>query len=359
MTTPGHATRVLIVDDDDIALELLAHTLAAGGYEVETASSGDEAALKLAAGDAHIVITDWEMPGMSGVELCRHIRQRECDSYVYVILLTGRNSREEVVEGLSAGADDFVAKPFHPEELICRVHTGERVLSLETREVAIFALAKLAESRDTDTGKHLERVQNFSRILAQQLAANSTYRDQIDGEFVRLVYLTSPLHDIGKVGIPDAVLLKPGGLSDDEFEVMKTHVTIGASTLDAALARYPGTRFLRMARDIAESHHERWDGRGYPHGLSGTQIPLAARIVALADVYDALTSRRVYKGAFSHAIAKGIILKDTGTHFDPVVVRAFLSAEQEFVSVRERFSDGVQETEEKESHLLSSATGAN
>lgn len=352
MTFQGHATRVLIVDDDDIALELLAHTLASAGYEVETAASGEEAAQKLAAGDSHIVITDWEMPRMTGVELCRHIRQRESDSYVYVILLTGRNGREEVVEGLSAGADDFVAKPFHPEELICRVRTGERVLSLETREVAIFALAKLAESRDTDTGKHLERVQNFSRILAQQLAANSPYRDQIDGEFVRLVYLTSPLHDIGKVGIPDAVLLKPGGLSDDEFEVMKTHVTIGACTLNAALSRYPGTGFLRMARDIAESHHERWDGRGYPHGLSEEQIPLAARIVALADVYDALTSRRVYKGAFSHAIAKGIILKDTGTHFDPAVVRAFLSSEQEFIAVRERFCDDVSTADETRAPVI-------
>ncbi len=253
MSSQGHQTRVLIVDDDDIALELLSHTLASAGYAVETASDGEEAAQKLAAGDSRIVITDWEMPGMTGVELCRHIRQRESDSYVYLILLTSRNGREEVVEGLSAGADDFVAKPFHPEELICRVRTGERVLSLETREVAIFALAKLAESRDTDTGKHLERVQNFSRILAQQLATNSTYRDQIDGEFVRLVYLTSPLHDIGKVGVPDAVLLKPGGLSDDEFAVMKLHVTIGAATLNAALVRYPGTRFLRW-RATSPSH---------------------------------------------------------------------------------------------------------
>src|SRR5690606_32455336 len=150
---------------------------------------------------------------------------------------------------------------------------------------------KLAESRDTDTGRHLERVQRFSRVLAQQLATQPAYHDQIDAEFVRLIYLTSPLHDIGKVGIPDAVLLKPGRLSDEEFEVMKSHASIGAKTLDAALRRYPGTRFLRIARDIAAAHHEHWNGRGYPRGLQGEAIPLAARIVALADVYDALTSR--------------------------------------------------------------------
>ena len=344
--------RVLIADDDEIALELLSNTLKKAGYEVETATEGRSAAMQIASGAARIVITDWEMPGMTGVELCRYVRQRQSDGYVYLILLTGRNGRDEVVEGLSAGADDFVAKPFHPEELVCRVRTGERVLSLETREVAIFALAKLAESRDTDTGRHLERVQRFSRVLAQHLSTLPAYHDQIDPEFVRLVYLTSPLHDIGKVGIPDAVLLKPGSLSDEEFEVMKSHASIGAETLDAALKRYPGTRFLRIARDIAAAHHERWDGRGYPRGLVGEAIPLAARIVALADVYDALTSRRVYKDAFSHTIAKSIILKDTGTHFDPAIAKAFLNCEQEFISIRERFNDSVANGSPAEAELL-------
>lgn len=344
--------RVLIADDDEIALELLAHTLRTSGYEVETATDGREAAARIEAG-ASLVITDWDMPGMTGVELCRHVRERQSDGYVYLILLTGRNGRKEVVEGLSAGADDFVAKPFHPEELVCRVRAGERVLSLETREVAIFALAKLAESRDTDTGRHLERVQRYSRVLAQQLALDPAFRDQIDAEFVRLVYLTSPLHDIGKVGIPDSVLLKPGRLSDEEFDVMKTHAVIGADTLGAALKRYPNARFLRMAREIAAAHHERWDGRGYPNGLAGESIPLAARIVALADVYDAFTSRRIYKDAFSHAIARDIIVKDSGSHFDPGVVNAFREVERRFVAIRERFNDGAPEPEEEPAAFVS------
>ena len=329
--------RILIADDDEIAQELLAHTLRKSGYEVETVSDGEAAAERIAAGAARLVITDWEMPGLTGVEVCRRVRERQDDGYVYVILLTGRNSRDEVVKGLSAGADDFIAKPFHPEELVCRVRAGERVLSLETREVAIFALAKLAESRDNETGEHLERVQRYSRVLAQRLAEDPAYEGQIDADFIRLVYLTSPLHDIGKVGIPDAVLLKPGRLTPAEFDVMKTHTAIGAHTLDAALARYPQARFLRMARDIAAAHHERWDGRGYPRGLGGEAIPLAARIVAVADVYDALTSKRVYKDAFPHDVAREIIAKDAGSHFDAAVVRAFLDAEEEFVAIRRRF----------------------
>jgi putative two-component system response regulator len=260
---------------------------------------------------------------------------------VYVILLTSRGSTAERVRGLSAGADDFMTKPFEPQELLARMLAAERLLSLETRDVAIFAMAKLAESRDVETGAHLERVMNYSRVLAQQLPAMGRYVDEIDPEFVRLVYSTSPLHDIGKVGIPDGVLLKPGRLDDQEFEIMKTHAAIGARTLDAALRRFPGAKFLRMARDIAASHHERWDGNGYPAGLKGDEIPLCSRIVALADVYDALTSKRVYKNSFAHEVAKGIIVKDAGTHFDPAVVGAFLAAEAAFIAVREQYQESL------------------
>jgi putative two-component system response regulator len=259
--------------------------------------------------------------------------------YVYVILLTSHGTSAERIQGLHAGADDFMTKPFEPAELLARMQSAERLLSLETRDVAIFAMAKLAESRDVETGAHLERVMNYARILAQQLPIMGKYVDEIDPEFVRLVYSTSPLHDIGKVGIPDGVLLKPGRLDDREFEIMKTHTTLGAQTLEAALLRFPGAKFLRMARDIAASHHERWDGKGYPSGLAGESIPLCARIVALADVYDALTSKRVYKNAFAHEVAKSIIVKDSGTHFDPNVVEAFLAAEPAFIAVRDRFHE--------------------
>ncbi len=326
--------KILVVDDDLISRELLRSALEESGYTVILAQNGAEA-LEIFENDRiRFVITDWEMPEMSGVELCRKIRRRSHHGYVYLMLLTGRGKSREIVEGMSAGADDFIVKPFNTPELLVRIRAGERILSLETRELLIFSLAKLAESRDPETGKHLERVQNYARLLAQEMANMPKYEGVIDDEFVHLVYQTSPLHDIGKVGIPDSILLKPGRYSDDEFELMKAHTTIGAETLDAALAQNPNARFLQVAREIAAAHHERYDGRGYPLGLAAEEIPLSARIVAVADVYDALTSKRVYKDAFAHHVARNIILKDSGTHFDPDVVDAFLAVEAEFVEIR-------------------------
>jgi putative two-component system response regulator len=332
-------TRILVVDDDEIGLAIVKNALAHAGHDVVTATNGEEALAVLRRDDIRLVITDWEMPVLDGLDLCRAIRRRE-GGYVYVILLTSHGSSAAIVAGMSAGADDFIVKPFNQAELMARVRAGERVLGLETREMVIFALAKLAESRDADTGQHLERVQAYSRKLAEALMDNPNYADEVDAEFVRLVYQTSPLHDIGKVGIPDCVLLKPGRLSDHEFDIMKSHTLVGAQTLEAALENYPTAKFLQMARDIALAHHERWDGLGYPRRLQGTEIPLAARIVAVADVYDALTSKRVYKGSFTHTVAREIILGDAGTHFDPDVVEAFTTVESDFLEIRQRFSAG-------------------
>jgi len=331
--------RVLIVDDDEIAVLVLKDALIGAGYTVDTAGDGHEALALLKDGSRRLVVSDWEMPLMTGVELCRAIRAEELLGYVYIILLTSHDTPLERVEGLRAGADDFVAKPFDTGELLARIGTGERVLSMETRDVAIFAMAKLAESRDPETGAHLERVRSYSRVLAQHLAGLPKFRSEISPEYARLIYLTSPLHDIGKVGIPDSVLLKPGRLSDREFEIMKMHATLGAQTLDAALSQFPGVKFLEMGRDIAASHHERFDGSGYPSHLKGEQIPLCGRIVAVADVYDALTSRRIYKGAFAHDVARSMIVSETMTHFDPDVVEAFVQTEQRFLDIRERFAD--------------------
>src|SRR5208283_611780 len=167
----------------------------------------------------------------------------------------------------------------------------------------------------------------------QYLSTTDKYRGMVDPEFIRLIHQTSPLHDIGKVAIPDSILLKPGKLTTDEMAIMRTHAQIGAQTLDASHKRFPNVRFLQMARDIALSHHERWDGKGYPDGLKGQQIPLAARIVTIADVYDALTSRRIYREAISHAMARQYILQERGSHFDPDVVDAFLHIEKQFIAI--------------------------
>lgn len=276
---------------------------------------------------------------MNGLELCHRIRQVNTDGYIYMVFVTARNMLDDIVEGMSAGADDFIVKPFHPDELRVRIRAGERVLALETREVAIFAMAKLAESRDPETDAHLERMRNYSRVLAQHLASSAEFRDVINEEYIRLIYLTSPLHDIGKVGIPDSVLLKPGRLSDHEFEMMKTHTIIGAETLGTAMRQYPNVAYLRMARDIAIAHHERFDGRGYPVASTGHDIPLCGCIVTLADVYDALTSKRVYKTAFDHHVARSMICEERGTHFDPDIIDAFVESEDEFLAIRRRFAE--------------------
>jgi len=325
--------RVLVADDDRIALEAAAHALVAGGFDVTPCHDGAEALEFARSGDFRLVLTDWVMPNMDGLELCRQIRDGHLPAYVYIILLTSRESTGDVVQGLSAGADDFITKPFVPAELLARVRNGRRILSIETRDVAIFAMARLAESRDPETGRHLERVREYSRVLAHDLVTRAAVDVPRPEDFVRLIYLTSPLHDIGKVGVPDCVLLKPEALNEREFEIMKTHTTIGAETIASTLRLYPGVGYLEMARDIARSHHERFDGTGYPEGCAGEDIPLCGRILALADVYDALTSKRVYKKAYSHDVARSVILDESGSHFDPAVVEAFVNNELEFQDI--------------------------
>jgi putative two-component system response regulator len=333
----ANGLRILIVDDDEVSLEISRRTVERAGYGVEIARNGKEALEILRQGHCRLVITDWEMPELDGIELCREIRAGEFNGYIYVILLTSRGATKDIVSGLGAGADDFMTKPFDPAELRVRVRSGGRILSMETRDLAIFAMAKLAESRDTETGAHLERMRSYSRVLARYLSKLPKFADEIDADYVRMIYLTSPLHDIGKVGIPDSVLLKPARLSDREFDMMKEHTVIGASTLDAALQHHPEADFLQMGRDIALTHHERWDGSGYPQGLSGRDIPLCGRIVALADVYDAMTSKRVYKDAFGHDVVRSMIVSESGTHFDPDIVQAFLATEDEFIAIRKQF----------------------
>jgi len=338
--------KVLIVDDDPIALEILANFLRVSGYSVELASNGKEALEKMRHYAPRIVISDVDMPEMNGVELCRAIRNRQSIQYTYLILLTSHSDTDSVLLGLDAGADDYLSKPFRQEELRLRLEGGRRLLTLEGRDMMIFSLAKLAESRDQDTGTHLERIREYSKVLATELMSWPKFENQVDAQFVELIYMTSPLHDVGKVGIPDSVLLKPGKLTPEEFEVMKRHTLIGGETLSASAKAHPEASFLKMALDITLMHHERWDGTGYPFQLKGEDIPLSARIVAIADVYDALTTKRVYKDAFTHESAAEIIYKSRGTHFDPDLVEAFSRVEEQMRRIRFELDDELKAAEQ-------------
>ncbi len=331
--------RVLIVDDDPVSLEILGDVVTALGYEVAKASNGAQAFDMICRGDFRIVLSDWQMPTMSGIELCQRIRGRMLSGYVYFLLITSLDRQQNLVNGLHAGADDFISKPIDPDELRVRLRAAERIVSLESRDLIIFSLAKLAESRDPETGAHLERMREYSKLLAEHMSTLPKYRDVVDADYVRTLFLTSPLHDIGKVGIPDSVLLKPGKLTPEEFEIMKQHTVLGMQTLDAALQTNPLATYLKFARDIAWSHHEKYNGKGYPRGLAGNEIPLCGRIVAVADVYDALTTKRVYKEAFSHEQARSIILEGRGQDFDPDVVDAFLAQEEKFLIVKRHLDE--------------------
>jgi len=251
-----------------------------------------------------------------------------------------------------AGGTPFETRDLEYIELISKV-AGTALHDLRMREAhdqasdsIMVGLASLAECRDTDTGKHLERVTQFCLLLARALRETDRYREQIDDEFLHNLERAVPLHDIGKVAIPDDILRKPGKLTDEEMKIMRTHAEVGGSTIESLMARAPGVCFLEMARDIARHHHERFDGCGYPDGLAGRRIPLAARIAAVADVYDALTTRRVYKEAFSHAKASAIIIEGSGTAFDPDVVEAFIQQEQAIAALAETLADALPRTRE-------------
>ncbi|MFO0828385.1 MAG: HD domain-containing protein [Phycisphaerales bacterium] len=335
-------SRVLIVADDTSATDEYAGLLMTEGFVPVVARTAAEArAILEREPTLRMVMSAWQLPDDDGLTLCRWIRRMRPTSYTYFILITVRTGAESVIEGLASGVDEFLEHPVAPLEFAMRVRIGERLLALETRDTLIFALAKLAESRDPDTGLHLERVQRYCGLLAEDLRANGG-EDEIDQEFVLLLTLTSALHDIGKVGIPDGVLLKPDRLTAEEYTVMRTHTTIGADTLDAALRHSPEARFLLIARDVARSHHERWDGKGYPDGLRTNAIPLAARIMSVADVYDALTSRRVYKPAMPHADAARAIIEGSGTQFDPAIVASFRRVETQFDEIRKAMQDAAE-----------------
>ena len=351
--------RILIVDDNAINIDILRRILRKH-YELETAASGEECLVKVPAFKPQLVLLDIMMPGITGYETCERIKSSELGPFVQVILVSGKGSTAERLQGYEAQADDYVVKPFDHDEMLSKVRVHlrlagaqrqlaaakeeleiyandlERLVATRTRQwtatqdMTVFALAQLTDSRDPETGEHICRIRYYAQTLAEELQHNGPYQAMIDDRFLKDLYRGSPLHDIGKVAVPDAILQKPGKLTPEEFEQIKQHVRVGGATLENARNYVGEGTFMDMAADIARYHHERYDGAGYCAGLRGEEIPLAARIVALADVYDALTSRRIYKPAFEPDYAREIILGESGAQFDPAIVDAFSACFEKF-----------------------------
>lgn len=329
--------KVLVVEDEITQRRLLRAKLEKEGYEVIEAVDGRQG-LQVFLDDPEIrlVLTDLTMPEMDGYQLIRALRENE-SRYTYIIVLTGSEDKNSLVRALGLGADDYLTKPVCQDELSIRMVGGRRLLRLEGQDEIIMAMVKMAGARSDETGTHLDRVRAYSRILALDLCETQPElrRNRSWAEDVARV---SPLHDIGKVGIADDVLNKPGPgrLTDAEMELMKTHTVIGGTLLQEIYER-TGSPYLRLAYEVAKYHHEKWDGSGYPEGLRGPEIPLAARIITLADVFDALTTKRCYKDAFPYEKAKTIIMDGSASHFDPMVVAAYLRHEPEWRAVLDRF----------------------
>jgi putative two-component system response regulator len=359
----GEKHTILVVDDLDANRKMLSTFLTPMGYFVVEASDGEDALERFQEHRPDLMILDLNMPKMDGFEVCRKLKSNPDTKIVPIVVITGLGDDQSHLKALEMGADDFLAKPFNIHFLKAKIKS---LLSLKrlydenreyqnrlkqdnislmqqvigTQDVTIIALAKLAEFRDPDTGEHLERMREFAGVLALELSKSPKYQDYITDQYIETIYKSTPLHDIGKVGIPDSVLLKPGKLTREEFEIMKRHSEIGGDAIASAIKLSKmGESFLDMAKFIAYHHHEKWAGSGYPMGLKDDDIPLSARITALADVYDALTTKRVYKPAFPHEKAKEILKEGSGSQFDPEIVAAFLSKENEFIKIKEEYKD--------------------
>ncbi len=352
--------KILIVDDQPTNIQIF-HELLEDKYELASVNNGQQCLEEINKFAPDVVLLDIMMPGIDGYETCQRLKADPKYEHTQIMLVSAKSSIESRLRGYEVGADDYVVRPFDHDEFLAKVEVhirledaltklaemhkqiseqnvkleslvDERTAEIvETRDLVVFALARLAESRDPETGQHLERMQRYSAILARHFEDGQS--EQIDDRFMENLYRSSPLHDIGKVGIPDAILLKPGRLSTSEFEILKQHTIIGCEAIYSAAEHENSGGFLEMGAEVARSHHERFDGSGYPDGLCAYDIPLSARIAALADVFDALTSVRVYKMAIEPEVARSMIDADSNRHFDPKVVAAFHSGWADFLDV--------------------------
>ncbi|MCW2278687.1 response regulator [Heliophilum fasciatum] len=366
MLNPDEKKTILVVDDTPDNLALMS-ALLKDEYKVKVANSGEKA-LRIAGGEKmpDLILLDIMMPVMDGYEVCRRLKADERTKTIPVIFLTAKSNIDDEQKGLELGAVDYITKPISPPIVLARLRTHmqlkettdilrdqnqilERKILKRTQEIqeiqdaTILMMTSLAETRDNETGNHIQRTQYYVQALARRLQAHPRFRDVLTDGDIEMLFKCAPLHDIGKVGIPDRVLLKPGRLTEEEFTIIKTHAIIGRDAIEHAETQLGRkVAFLQSAKEIALHHHEKWDGTGYPDGLSGDSIPVFARIMAVADVYDALITRRIYKPAMMHHEAVAVITDGKGTHFDPDIVDAFLEAQAEFHQIAARFVDAAQ-----------------
>jgi response regulator RpfG family c-di-GMP phosphodiesterase/serine/threonine protein kinase len=351
--TPAN-NRVLIVDDEQMMRAIARHALQAEGYECGEAADGKQAIDMIRTSRYDLVLLDVEIPKVRGDDVLRRLRDEPPSPHLKVIMASGRATVEEMSNMLLAGADDFLAKPFSIMQLVARVKSALRLKDaqdhsdslaksllalnhqlesnlrsrdvdlIDARNALTLAIAELVAYRGVETSAHLHRIQQFVRVLAKEASANPAFSQILDQNYIQMLEGTAPLHDVGMIGLPEYIFLKPGKLTDDERVLMRTHTTIGADILQK-IARSHGfaATFLQMAIDITRHHHERWDGRGYPDHLRDQNIPLAARIVSIADVYDALRSRRPHKPALSHAATVEVMTESSQGQFDPTLLNAF------------------------------------
>ena len=349
--------KILIVDDTPANIDTLLAVLGSE-YDIRVAIDGETALQTINKGYLpDLILLDIMMPGMDGYEVCSVLKGADRTKGIRIIFLTALSESSEQEKGLSLGAEDYICKPFDPAIVLARVHTQlelktyrdhleEKVAArtealVHANEATIASMAIMAEYRDPETGSHIQRTKAYVRALARGLMDNETFL--ISMKQLDMLYQAAPLHDIGKVAIPDAILLKPGRLNADEFAVMEKHTLHGSEAIRRTATIYGENELLRVAAEIAEFHHEKWDGSGYPHGRKGKSIPLSARLMTIADVYDALISKRPYKKAFSHEAAVETILDGDGytrpEHFDPQILAYFKEIHLQFKQIAVEFAD--------------------
>ncbi len=351
--------RILVVEDSDINIDIIVEAFK-GLYELTIAMDGIEALEAVEHEIPDLILLDVLMPGMNGYDVCQRLKADERTMDVPIIFLTAMKDITDKTKAFEMGAIDYLTKPFETLELKARVKNHlelifakklladqnqvlEQMVKVRTEQLyrtqsaTIYSLAALAETRDSETGDHIKRTQEYIRTLALALKSLGWYGDILIDDYINMLYDSAPLHDIGKVGVPDHILLKPGKLTAVEFEQMKLHAWYGMKTLESAEKELGEASFLTLAKEIAYTHHEKWDGTGYPNQLSGERIPLSGRLMALVDVYDALISERPYKKAFSHEKSREIILEGSGKHFDERVVAAFVKCERAFIQIKDKY----------------------